>query len=174
MSVESFANALVESELNFTNIDIDNFLQHVKALGRIVERVTKNTRRSVRERKFNSMYSKQLFESMKYDPKYCSQFFQFSDSSVQIDICIRNKKYYYVSVCGNWRPKQKNLEYILNLENFNVALDFDFSSVEEMKESNGIFSFYGGKDFPLSEIGLRKARKLWFVILSMYISREDV
>lgn len=169
MSVSSFVDALVKSELDFTNVDIADFISHFKACARVLERVSKNNRKSVRERKFKSMYSKQLFESMKFDSKYCSEFFQFSDSDVQIDICIR-KNHYYVSVCGSFRPKEKALEHILALQNFNFDIAFDFPTVKEMKEENGIFSFYGGDDFPVDDKGLKRIRHLWFVVLEMYFS----
>lgn len=169
MSVSSFAESLAQSELDFNNVNCADFISHVKALARIIERVSKNTRKSVRERKFNSIYSKQLFESMKFDPKHCSEFFQFSDSDVQIDICIR-KKCYYVSVCGSFRPRAKTLEHLLALQNFNYEIAFDFPTVSEMKESNGIFSFYGGVDFPVDTVGLKRIRNLWFTIIQMYFS----
>lgn len=168
-----FVSEMFESGLDFSNVNINDFILCVKRLNEILQKAGSDARTAVRQRNFNSAYSKSLFNSQRFNPRVCSSMHSFTDEDTQIDICIR-KKHFYVSVCGAWRPDPKALNQVLALDNLNFDMQFDFSEVRSLVSHVGSFTFYGGDDFPVDDIGFKRISRVWCKILLMYFSHKDV
>lgn len=171
MSVSSFIKMMYDSDLDFSNVNVNDFCLCVKRLNEILAKAGSDARTAVRKREFNSSYAKQLYECEKFNPRVFSSVHCFTDETQQIDICIR-QKCFYVSVCGAYQPNLKALLHLLQLTELNFAEQFDFSNMENFHTFKGCFQFYGGKDFPVNEIGLKRIYKVWFQILQMYLSHK--
>lgn len=162
---------MYDSELDFSNVNVNDFIVCVKRLNEILTSAGSDARTAVRKREFNSSYAKQLYECDKFNPRVFSSVHCFTDETEQIDICIRQKKF-YVSVCGAYQPNIRPLLHLLQLKELNFSDDFDFSNLEDFHTFKGSFQFYGGSDFPANETGYKRIYKVWFTILQMYLSHK--
>lgn len=174
MSVKSFITAMFDSDLDFSNVDIDDFIVCVKRLASILcsDSVSGKSRRSGRSRRYNSILAKELGINDKYTLRV-SDLYTFSADGVQIDVCIRGSNY-YVGVTGDWRPNEKVLTKLLYMDNLNFERHFDFSEVKILGNVKGSFTYYGGSDFPVNDLGFKNILRLWTSVVGAYVSHLSI
>lgn len=175
MSVSNFIQNLYDSGLDFSNVQADKFISCVKELARILENVSSDSRKSVRERKMNSVLARQVFLSERFNPKTVHNYYSFTFENEQIDVCIKNNSY-RVSVCGDYAPTASQIMNVLRLDNFNFDGQFDYAEVENFVFRDSKYVYYGGdsNNFPVNELGLKRICRVWSTIVNMYLSHIQV
>ncbi len=169
MSVQSFIKQLFDSDLDFSNVAIDDFITCIKRLNQILTECADPSRRSARSRRYNSILAKTMGLNDKFNSRV-SELYTFSADDVQIDICIRGKSY-YVAISGSWRPSERALQNLLYIDNLNYDMLFDFSEVKVLGKDNQSFTYYGGSDFPVNNEGFKRILRLWSMAVYSYSSK---
>lgn len=170
MSVQTFVESLYDSDLDFSNVSVDDFVMCVKRLAKILDTASSDSRKSVRERKMNSLLSRRVFNSERFDPKRVYDYYSFTYENEQIDICIKGHTY-CVSVIGDFVPDAKSVMDFVNFYNESYTTLFDFADIEYFSWKDSKFTYYGGSSeyFPVSEIGLRHIARVWSAIVQMFL-----
>lgn len=169
MSVNNFIKQLFDSDLDFSNVAIDDFITCIKRLYQILNECADPSKRSARSRKYNSILAKTIALNDKFNPRV-SELYTFSADDVQIDICIRGKSY-YVAISGSWRPSERALQNLLYIDNLNFEKLFDFSEVKILGNDKQSFTYYGGSDFPVNNEGFNRILRLWSMAVYSYSSK---
>lgn len=171
MSVSNFVQQCYESDLDFSGVQIDDFIRCIKKLSNILNSVSSDARKSVRDRKMNSVLARQVFLSERFNPKTVHDYYSFTFENEQIDVCIKLNSY-RVSVCGDYVPTAEQVMHILRLDNFNFDGQFDYAEVQNFVSCDSKFTYFGGdsNNFPVNEVGLKRICRVWSTIVNMYLS----
>lgn len=172
MSVKHFIDTLFESGIDFSNTDIDDFILSVKTLARLLTPSTSDSRKAVRSRKFNSLLSKEVYLSERFNPKTVHDYYHFTDMNVQIDIIIKNRVF-GVSFIG-LSPSVSEFIKVYNIETNRDLFSFDFLDFDNFQKylssSSNVSFFLGDSDnFGLNEVGLRHIIQVWRVWIISYL-----
>ena len=172
MSVTNFLNHCFDAGLDFSNVEIDDFIHCVKRLASILGKASDDSRKAVRERKFNSMLASQVYLSERFNPKTIHDYYSFTCKNVQIDVIIR-RSVFGVSVIG-WIPDIKHLIELFNLRNLNDLFSFEYIDETNVKnfvhQTSNIWFFHGDTEhFGLNERGLNNILHIWHHLVIWYL-----
>lgn len=172
MSVTNFLNHCFDSGLDFSNVEIDDFIHCVKRLANILGKASDDSRKAVRERKFNSMLASQVYLSERFNPKTIHDYYSFTCKNVQIDVIIRGSVF-GVSVIG-WIPDVKHLIELFNLRNLNDMFSFEYIDDSNIKnfvhQTSNVWFFHGDTEhFGLNEHGLNNILHIWHHLVIWYL-----
>lgn len=175
MSVSTFIRQMYESDIDFGNVNVDDFIVCVKRLNQILSSACDDSRKSVRKRKFNSLLSNQVYLSERFNPKIVHDYYSYTCRNVQIDVVIRGC--YGVSVIG-WIPDVEELCKLYNFrkESENDLFSFDYLDKEVVKnyvnQTSHVWYFFGDKErFGVNEKGLDNIVYIWKLLIEMSFSR---
>lgn len=171
MSVSNFIKKCFDSDLDFSCVEIDDFIVCVKRLSQILNKASDDSKKSTRERKMNSVLAQQVFLSERFNPKTVHDYYSFTYENEQIDVCIKSKSF-CVSVTGDFVPTAESIMHVLRLDNFNFDNQFDYTEVNNFVFNDSKFTYFGGdsNNFPLNEVGLKRICRVWSTIVNMYLS----
>lgn len=177
MSVSNFIKQCFDSDLDFSNIEVDEFITCVKKLSKILTTATDDSRKAVRQRKFNSLLANQVYLSERFNSKTIHDYYSFTCKEVQIDIVIRGSAF-GVSVIG-WLPDIKHLINLFNMRNVNDLFSFDWISEKNISNyvsnASNVWYFNGDTDhFGLNERGLNNIIYVWKSLIVWYMSINNV
>lgn len=178
MSVSNFIKQCYECGLDFSNANVDEFISCVRRLSDILGKASDDSRKAVRERKFNSMLASKVYLSERFNPKTIHDYYSFTCKNVQIDVVIRGSVF-GVSVIG-WVPDIKHLVNLFNLRNLNDMFCFDYIDDKNVDnfvhQTSNIWFFVGDKEhFGLNEPGLNNILHIWQHLITWYLSQcKDV
>lgn len=175
MSVSTFIKQCFESDLDFSNTNVDDFIVCVRRLSQILKSASDDSRKSTRDRKMNSVLARQVFLSERFNPKTVHDYYSFTMENEQIDICIKSSTF-CVSVCGDYVPTAKQVMNVLNLDNENEQLMFDFADISTFSWSDSKFTYFGGATtyFDLTDKGLQRIKRVFSCIVQMYLSHLKI
>lgn len=177
MSVSNFIQQCYDSGLDFSNANVDEFIVCVKKLANILGKASDDSRKAVRQRKFNSVLASQVYLSERFNPKTIHDYYSFTCKNVQIDVVIRGKSF-GVSVIG-WIPDIKHLVHLFNLRNLNDLFSFEYLDENNFKnyvsEHSNVWFFNGDSaHFGLNEHGLDNIVYVWQLLITWFMSINDV